>query len=91
MAVGRPVIFIGPEGSEAAMAVREAQCGEVFPPRETEKAALVIRDLACERERREHLGASGRRYFETMLGRKFAVDRFRAVFLDLDASTQGKS
>jgi len=30
MAAGRPVIFIGPGGSEAAKTIRESECGYVL-------------------------------------------------------------
>jgi colanic acid biosynthesis glycosyl transferase WcaI len=80
MAVGRPVMFIGPEGSEVASVVREAGCGEVFDPTGCEKAALAIRHLAGDPERRAYLGAAGRRYFETVLEKRFAIDRFESAF-----------
>ena len=80
MAVGRPVVFIGPEGSEVAALVREAGCGEVFSPAEHKKAALALLALAQDAERRERLGMAGRRYFEACLDKKFAIQRFRAVF-----------
>src|SRR5436309_9343800 len=63
MAVGRPVVFIGPEGSEVAALVRDAGCGVVFAPGEGEKAAQTILDLARDHHGRERLGLAGRRYF----------------------------
>jgi len=80
MAVGRPVVFIGPEGSEVAALVREAGCGEVFSPAEHEKATSALLTLSQDAERRERLGMAGRRYFEAFLDRKFAIQRFRALF-----------
>src|SRR5437879_10238375 len=67
MAVGRPVVFIGPEGSEVAALVRDAGCAEVCAPGEGEKAAQAILDLARDCRRRERLGLAGRRYFEHFL------------------------
>lgn len=80
MAVGRPVIFIGPPGSEVAALVREAGCGETYAPSEGERAAAAVRELACDRERRERMGAAGRRYFEAHLEKRQAVEKFREVF-----------
>jgi len=80
MAVGRPVVFIGPEGSEVAALVREASCGEVFSPAEHEKATLGLLVLTQDAGRRERLGIAGRRYFEACLDKKFAIQRFQAVF-----------
>src|SRR5437899_12751310 len=48
MAVGRPVVFIGPERSEVAALVRDAGCGVVFAPGESEKVAQTIVDLGGE-------------------------------------------
>src|SRR5205807_2376597 len=83
MAVGRPVVFIGPEGSEVASLIREAGCGEVFSPAENKEAALALLALAQDAERRERLGMSGRRYFEAVLDKRYAIQRFRSVFHSL--------
>ncbi|TLY35811.1 MAG: glycosyltransferase family 4 protein [Nitrospirae bacterium] len=83
MAVGRPVIFIGPEESEVAILIRESLCGEVFDPVNHEKAGRAILDLAQDPRRREYLGAEGRRYFEMVLDKKFAIPRFQAALYDL--------
>src|SRR3989441_5369636 len=83
MAVGRPVVFIGPDGSEVASLIRESGCGEVFFPQESEKAALAILHLAQDYRRRESLGSAGRRYFETFLDKRYAIQRFRAVLQDM--------
>ena len=87
MAVGRPVVFIGPDGSEVASLIRESGCGEVFFPQESEKAALAILHLAQDYRRRESLGSAGRRYFETFLDKRFAIQRFQTVFQDMMAET----
>ena len=83
MAVGRPVVFIGPEESEVAILIRESLCGEVFDPVNHEKAGRAILDLAQDPRRREYLGAEGRRYFEMVLDKKFAIPRFQAALYDL--------
>ena len=83
LAVGRPVVFIGPEGSEVAALVREAGCGEVFSPAEHEKAAVALLTLAQDAERQERLGMAGRRYFEAVLDKTLAIQRFRAVFVSM--------
>src|SRR2546426_662852 len=87
MAVGRPVVFIGPDKSEVASLIRESGCGEVFFPQESEKAALAILHLAQDDRRRESLGSAGRRYFETFLDKRYAIQRFRAVLQDMMAET----
>jgi len=59
----------------------------VFSPRESEKAALAILHLAQDYRRRESLGSAGRRYFETFLDKRYAIQRFRAVLQDMMAET----
>ncbi len=85
MAVARPVVFIGPDGSEVASLIRESGCGEVFSPQESEKAALTILHLTQDYRCRESLGSAGRRYFETFLDKRFAIQRFQTVFQDMMA------
>ena len=85
MAVGRPVVFIGPDGSEVASLIRESGCGEVFSPQESEKAALAILHLVQDYRRRENLGSAGRRYFESFLDKRCAIQRFQTVFQDMMA------
>src|SRR2546427_1687754 len=87
MAVGRPVVFIGPDGSEVASLIRESGCGEVFFPQESEKAALAILHLVQDYRRRENLGSAGPRYFETFLDKRCAIQRFQTVFQDIMAET----
>ena len=87
MAVGRPVVFIGPDGSEVASLIRESGCGEVFSPQESEKAALAILHLVQDYRRRENLGSAGRRYFESFLDKRCAIQRFQTVFQDMMAET----
>jgi glycosyltransferase involved in cell wall biosynthesis len=83
MAAGRPIVFIGPEGSEVVSLIRESGCGEVFSPQESEKAALAILDLSRDAYRREHLGLAGRRYFENFLDKRYAIQRFLTAFQDV--------
>jgi len=79
MAVSRPIIFIGPQGSEVAALVREAGCGETFSATDNEKATIAILDLGKDHRRREYLGSAGRRYFESHLDKPLAVQRISNV------------
>src|SRR2546428_8569343 len=69
MAVGRPVVFIGPERSEVAALGRDAGCGEVFAPGEGGKAAQTILGLARDLHPRERLGLAGARDFVHVLAK----------------------
>jgi glycosyltransferase involved in cell wall biosynthesis len=82
LAVGRPVVFIGPEGSEVAQLILEAGCGEVFATGDGERVAAAIAALARDRERRESMGAAGRMYFETHLDKRLAIEKFKVVLQD---------
>jgi len=79
MAVSRPIIFLGPQGSEVAALVREAGCGETFSATDDEKATIAILDLGRDHRRREYLGSGGRRYFESYLDKPLAVQRISNV------------
>ena len=84
MAAGRPMIFVGPDQSEAAMVIREAQCGYVIDPGDANAAVAALlayyrNRLDCERQ-----GNAARRYFERCCDRAIATERFWQV---LSAST----
>jgi glycosyltransferase involved in cell wall biosynthesis len=91
MAVGRPVVFIGPDGSEVACLIRESGCGEVFSPQESEKAARAILDLARDCNRRARLGLAGRHYFENFLDKQFAIQEFYEVFQYITVESGGNA
>lgn len=76
LAVGRPVIFIGPEESEAATIVREARCGAVIRPGDHQ---AVVRALIAYRDDRSLMDEHGRRaraYFDARCSRRLGTARF---------------
>jgi putative colanic acid biosynthesis glycosyltransferase WcaI len=79
LAAGRPVIFIGPSGSEAASIVREAECGYCVEPGDTHGAARALLAGYHDRLLLEKQGASARRYFYAHCDRSIATERFRQV------------
>ena len=83
MAVGRPIVFIGPKDSETAMTVSESGCGEVVDPEDANRAVHVILQLSSDRRRREDLGAAGRRYFERFFERKLTSTLIRSVLREV--------
>jgi len=76
LAAGRPVIFIGPEESEAASIVREAQCGVVIRPGDHQ---AVVKTLIAYRDdgalMQEH-GRRARAYFDAHCSRPLGTSRF---------------
>ncbi|HJS07628.1 MAG TPA: glycosyltransferase family 4 protein [Pirellulales bacterium] len=76
LAAGRPVIFIGPEDSEAAIIVREARCGAVVRPGDHQ---AVVKALIAYRGDdaflRQH-GQRARAFFDAHCSRPLGTERF---------------
>jgi len=80
LAAGRPVIFIGPEESEAASIVLEARCGTVIRPDDHQavvKALIAYRDN--EALMQEH-GRRARAFFDAHCSRPLGTERFVQLF-----------
>jgi colanic acid biosynthesis glycosyl transferase WcaI len=75
LAVGRPVIFIGPERCEVAQIVHDSDCGFVVAPGDVESAANALRALAVDGGLRREMGERAKRYYQEKLGRKRSVAR----------------
>jgi len=90
LAAGRPVIFIGPPGSEPASIVREADCGYAVEPGDTQGAVQAL--LASYRDHTllERQGQAARQYFNTHCDRSIATEQFRQVLqrVAVPSSTQ---
>jgi len=63
MASARPVIFLGPEGSEAALTLQEESCGMVIAPEDTDALTQVLEQLRAHPAEAETLGLRGREAF----------------------------
>jgi colanic acid biosynthesis glycosyl transferase WcaI len=90
LAVGRPMIFIGPPGSEPAAIVREGEFGYSVPPGDTQGAVQAL--LAAYRDHTllERQGQAARQYFNTHCDRSIATEQFRQVLqrVAVPSSTQ---
>jgi glycosyltransferase involved in cell wall biosynthesis len=75
LAVGRPVIFIGPEHCEVAQIVHDSSCGFVVAPGDVESAANALRTLAFDAGLRREMGERAKKYYQEKLGRKRSVAR----------------
>jgi glycosyltransferase involved in cell wall biosynthesis len=64
LAAGKPVIVIGPQDCEAALVVRERQCGEVVPPGDGMALAERLRAFRNDPALRERYGKAARAGFE---------------------------
>jgi glycosyltransferase involved in cell wall biosynthesis len=80
LAAGRPVIFIGPGGSEGATLVREAQCGYSVQPGDIHGAVQAVLSGYEDRALLERQGQAARLYFSRRFDRNIATRSFHQVF-----------
>jgi len=75
LAVGRPVIFVGPKHCEVAQIVRDSCSGFVVEPGDVPGAAKAIRELALDADLRKTMGQRARQYYAEKFGRRRSVAR----------------
>ena len=73
LAIGRPVVFVGPEHCEVAQIVRDSGSGFVIAPGAVECAAKAMRELALDAELRRRMGEHAKMYYAKNFGRKRSV------------------
>jgi glycosyltransferase involved in cell wall biosynthesis len=76
LAAGRPVIFIGPEESEAATIVREAQCGYVIRPGDHQAVVKALISYRDDRALVQEHGHRARAYFDAHCSRQLGTEQF---------------
>jgi len=76
LASGRPVIFIGPDESEAAIIVREAQCGYVIPPGDHQAVLKALHGYRCDQVLLQEHGRHARAYFDAHCSRSLGAEQF---------------
>jgi colanic acid biosynthesis glycosyl transferase WcaI len=79
MAAGRATIFIGPEQSESAILIQEAQCGAVINPGDVAGGVEALLDVYRRRNDSNAQGHAAREYFERFCDRAGATERFHHV------------
>ncbi len=79
LAVGRPVLFVGPGECEVARIVRDSGCGFVIAPGDTAYAAYALRRLVSDESLRRAMGELARLYYQQKLGRKRSVSKIVEV------------
>src|SRR5262245_56026720 len=80
LAAGRPVLFIGPQGSEASALLYEAQCGYSVQPGDTQGAVQALLSVYNDRALLEKQGHAARLYFSRRFDRNIATKTFHQVF-----------
>ncbi|MDH4186281.1 MAG: glycosyltransferase family 4 protein [Nitrospira sp.] len=90
LAVGRPMIFIGPPGSETALIVREGEFGYGVPPGDTKGAVRALLAAYSDHSLLEKQGQAASRYFNTHCDRSIATEQFRQMLqhVAVPSSTQ---
>lgn len=79
LASGRPVLYVGPPGSEAARTVSAHGCGFVVGNQDFAGLVAAIRQVKEDRNAAAAMGAAGRRAFDEHFERKVAVKRYLAL------------
>ena len=85
MAVGKPVLGILEEGSEARLIVEEADCGRVVAPSDYPAITDLIRFFIERRNDNELLdmGLRGRQFLDKNLARHISIERYADEILSL--------
>ena len=83
MAVGRPVLGILEEGSEARLIVEEAECGiTVAPERYDEIAGLIQKFIdGYNKEDRMRMGENGHQYLLEHLTKEVSIEKYKEEIL----------
>ena len=83
MAVGRPVLGILEEGSEARLIVEEAQCGITVAPERYDEIAGLIQKFIDEysKEERMRMGENGHRYLLEHLTKEVSIEKYKEEIL----------
>ena len=68
LAVGRPVLFMGPQHCEAGRIISKNHCGIVVPPAHCADTTERIRRLLSDTQLRDEMGKRARKFYETQLG-----------------------
>ena len=91
LAAGRPVLFIGPRGSEASTLLSEAQCGYSVQPGDTQGALQALLAVYKDRALLEKQGQAARLYFSRRFDRNIATKNFHQVFQRVSMSSAALS
>jgi colanic acid biosynthesis glycosyl transferase WcaI len=84
LAVGRGVLYVGPEEATVAQVIRETGCGWIVRLGDSEGMARLIRGLEADRGRVREVGERARRVFDERFTREKGVARFWELLASLD-------
>ena len=75
LAAGRAAVYIGPEDTEVAAAIRQGETGLVVAPRDVAGAARALQSLIENPARRAKMGHAARATYDAQFGRAKSVSR----------------
>ena len=79
MAAGKPVLYVGPTGSETARIIRKADCGFVVPEGEVETFLECLQKLRRSERLRSRMGRNARQFFEGHFDKPKACARIEGI------------
>ncbi len=83
LASGKPVVAVAPEDCEAALLIRDYDCGVVSPPGDGEALANELLRLRGDRTRCAYYGQRARAVFEQRFDVQTITDEWRTLMLGL--------
>ncbi len=79
MAVGKPVLGVLENGSEAQLLIENSGCGLSVEPKDYDGIRSLIRWFYDSREKAERMGAKGRSYLEANLRMCDSLEKYRSI------------
>jgi glycosyltransferase involved in cell wall biosynthesis len=76
MSAGKPVIFIGPESSEVALAIKESHAGAVVAPGDVEGLARSIAEIVADEKLRHQMSKNALQAANQRWSAEIALDRW---------------
>jgi glycosyltransferase involved in cell wall biosynthesis len=83
LAVGRPVIFVGPPNSEVAQILRDADCGFTMVPGDVDAFVRAVERLRGNPDERAAMGRRARAAFDAKYERKIGTAKIAALLRNL--------
>ena len=83
MAVGKPVLGVLDEGSEARLIVEECKCGICIKPGDYTEIQNKINYILNNKEMIKSLGENGRKYLESNLTKDVSINKYKEIILSI--------
>lgn len=83
MAVGKPVLGVLDNGSEARLILEESNCGVCSEPSDYKMIENNINYIINNKEKIKSLGMNGREYLENYLSKNKSIDKYKKNILEL--------